>query len=128
MDLCLIILCIFLTFSFCFSSDYISDRITLHGRLTYNLHWYLLPPKFGKYFFLIILQAQAPVQFNGLQIIYMSLNTFTNVSPFLPQLNAKCVYNEFVFLFSVYESDLRIYSDAKRSFTALKEYTAVSMY
>lgn len=82
MDLFLIILCITLTFCMCLYSDYIANKISSHGKITYDLNWHQLPVELRKYVLLMIHQAQASVQFSGFKIVYMHLRTFAQVISF----------------------------------------------
>lgn len=80
MDILVITLCVTITFGMCYLSDFIADKISSHGELSYDLNWYQLPAELRSYFLLIIVQAQAPIQFSGFDIIDMHLKTFTQVS------------------------------------------------
>ena len=64
---------------FCYFANLTIDRIFAINHSVYAMNWYDFPSKFHKYFLLAIVQAQKPIQFTGLNLIYCTMETFGKV-------------------------------------------------
>ncbi|XP_031629238.1 putative odorant receptor 92a [Contarinia nasturtii] len=61
---------------FCYYGTHVINRISLIGFSAYDANWFEYPSVLQKYLILIIARSQEPIHFDGLNIIYCTLEVF----------------------------------------------------
>lgn len=64
---------------YCDSAQLATDNLIMFGDEVFDSVWYELPNKIQKSYILIIANAQKPLNYDGLQMVYLNLPTFSQV-------------------------------------------------
>lgn len=67
-------------FIYCFMGTFTTEQFLLYADISYESMWYKFPVKLQKYLALILADSQRPRYFDGLNLIELSLVTFTKVN------------------------------------------------
>lgn len=70
---------LFWPFLFCYFANLTTDHVSAISNAVYDLNWFDYPVKIQKYFILIFVRSQKPIEFTGLKIIPCSLGMFGKV-------------------------------------------------
>lgn len=104
---------------FCYYANSTTDRIADLSQAAYNSNWMEWSPELQKYIILIMRRSQEPVYFNGLGLIYCTLETFGKVR-MIHRYLLHIFWDCFFFFVSAAQSFVFLLLDIQKRFTKLK--------